>query len=298
MASIVKEFHFVDMKLPVLLQQGLNEAGLEGDWTLTSMTGGDTARSGVLEDGVNRFFVKQHGNQKLLEAEAQGLEALAQSLRVPRVVHCYGTSEGGVLILEYLPIAPLMGCNEWMAAGAALGRMHRSVVRDLYGSHPDNFIGATPQSNVNHRDWVGFFANERLIPQLERARQRGLSESAQQLTARVIEQLDRWLPARPPCALVHGDLWQGNLGQVNGEPVFYDPACYHGDPQVDLAMLNLFGTVPAAFYQGYQAEYPTTWRYQAWPVYDLYHWLNHYTLFGGQYARAVDDTARRLLASR
>ncbi len=288
----------IDMKLPVLLQQSLNQAGLEGDWTLTPAAGGDTALSGVIDNGLSRYFVKQHRNQHLLEAEALGLEALAKNLRVPRVFHYYGASEGGILILEYLPIAPLTSRNEWMAAGAALGRLHRSEVRDEYGNHPDNFIGATPQSNPNHLDWVGFFANERLIPQLERARQRGLPESAQQRTVWVIEQLDRWLPARPPCALVHGDLWQGNLGQVHGEPMFYDPACYHGDPQVDLAMLNLFGSAPAAFYQGYQAENPVTLRYQAWPVYDLYHWLNHYNLFGGQYARAVDDTARRLLTTR
>ena len=286
------------MKAPLLVQQALNQAGLQGDWAMTPVAGGDTARCGVIEDGANRYFVKQHRHNLLLEAEARGLEALSPSLRVPRVVHCFGSSEGGVLILEYLPIAPLETNRDWMAAGAALARLHRAEAPDRYGNHPDNFIGATPQSNTSHADWIAFFANERLKPQLQRARQRGLSTPAAERTAQVIEQLDRWLPSRPPCGQVHGDLWQGNLGQANGEPVFYDPACYHGDPQVDLAMLNLFGGVPAAFYQGYQAEYPTTLRYQAWPVYDLYHWLNHYNLFGGQYARAVDDTARRLLATR
>ena len=288
----------IDMKLPVLLQQSLNQAGLEGDWTLTPAAGGDTALSGVIDNGASRYFVKQHRNQHLLEAESLGLQALSERLRVPRVIHYYGASAGGVLILEYLSIEPLSGNRDWMAAGAALARLHRIQGRAGYGSHPNNFIGASLQSNAGHSDWRAFFASERLAPQLQRARQQGLPPAAAERIGQVIEQLDRWLPARPPCALVHGDLWQGNLGQVNGEPVFYDPACYHGDPQVDLAMLNLFGGVPAAFYQGYQAEYPTTLRYQAWPVYDLYHWLNHYTLFGGQYARAVDDTARRLLASR
>lgn len=297
-ASIVKELRLIAMKLPVLVRQALNQAGLQGDWTLTPVGGGDTARSGLLEGGVSRYFVKQHRNPLLLEAEARGLEALAARLSVPRVVHCYSASEGGVLILEYLPIASLTGSRQWIAAGASLGRLHRVEGPARYGSHPDNFIGASLQSNADHSDWVAFFANERLTPQLQRARERGLPAQAAERTGQVIEQLDRWLPSRPPCALVHGDLWQGNLGQVNGEPVFYDPACYHGDPQVDLAMLNLFGGVPAAFYQGYQTEYPTTLRYQAWPVYDLYHWLNHYNLFGGQYARAVDDTARRLLTTR
>ena len=286
------------MKLPVLLQQGLNEAGLEGNWTLTPMAGGDTARSAVLEDGESRYFVKQHRNPLLLEAEALGLETLAPTLRVPRVVHCHSAPEGGVLILEYLDIAPLTGSSQWMAAGSALACLHRTECPALYGNHPDNFIGGSAQSNTSHSDWVAFFANERLLPQWQRARQRGLPTTAVERTGQVIDQLHRWLPSRPPCAWLHGDLWQGNLGQVNGKPVFYDPACYHGDPQVDLAMLNLFGGVPAAFFQGYQSESATVLQYRAWPVYDLYHWLNHYNLFGGQYARAVDDTARRLLAAR
>ncbi len=110
----------IDMKLPVLLQQRLNEAGLEGNWTLTPMAGGDTARSAMLEDGESRYFVKQHRNPLLLEAEALGLETLAPTLRVPRVVHCHSAPEGGVLILEYLDIAPLTGSSQWMAAGSAL----------------------------------------------------------------------------------------------------------------------------------------------------------------------------------
>jgi len=75
------------MKLPVLVRQALNQAGLQGDWTLTPVGGGDTARSGLLEGGVSRYFVKQHRNPLLLEAEARGLEALAARLSVPRVVH-------------------------------------------------------------------------------------------------------------------------------------------------------------------------------------------------------------------
>ena len=162
------------MKLPVLLQQGLNEAGLEGNWTLTPMAGGDTARSAMLEDGESRYFVKQHRNPLLLEAEALGLETLAPTLRVPRVVHCHSAPEGGVLILEYLDIAPLTGSSQWMAAGSALACLHRTECPALYGHHPDNYIGGSAQSNTSHSDWVAFFANERLLPQWQRARQRGL----------------------------------------------------------------------------------------------------------------------------
>ena len=86
------------MKAPLLVQQALNQAGLQGDWAMTPVAGGDTARCGVIEDGANRYFVKQHRNPLLLEAEALGLETLASTLRVPRVVHCHSAPEGGVLL--------------------------------------------------------------------------------------------------------------------------------------------------------------------------------------------------------
>ena len=77
--------------------------------------------------------------------------------------------------------------------------------------------------------------------------------------------------------------------------MFFDPACYYGDPQVDLAMLNLFGRAPAAFYHGYQGRLPDTKQQRPWPVYDLYHWLNHFNLFGDSYAGQVRRTALGLL---
>ncbi|MED5387357.1 MAG: fructosamine kinase family protein [Pseudomonadota bacterium] len=285
------------MKTPVYLRRALEQVGVAATHPILPVAGGDTAHSGMVESHGQRFFIKQHRNRHLLEAEARGLLLLGGRLRVPKVLACEGDDEGGALILEYLPIAPLRGSREWMAAGQALARLHKTPGADGYGLHPDNFIGATPQSNRTHDDWVVFFASERLEPLLQRARQRGLSPEAEGKVERVIDQLEHWLLARPHSGCVHGDLWQGNLGQVEGEPVFYDPACYYGDPQVDLAMLNLFGGVPSAFYEGYQTEWPVSLHYRAWPVYDLYHWLNHYTLFGGQYGRAVEETARRLLTT-
>jgi fructosamine-3-kinase len=66
--------------------------------------------------------------------------------------------------------------------------------------------------------------------------------------------------------------------------VIFDPAVYYGDREVDVAMTELFGGFPAAFYQGYQQEFPLEAGYQQRKIlYNLYHILNHFNLFGGSY---------------
>ncbi len=99
-------------------------------------------------------------------------------------------------------------------------------------------------------------------------------------------------------SLVHGDLWGGNAGcTASGEPVIFDPATYFGDREVDIAMTELFGGFPAAFYKGYNEVFPLDAGYeQRKTLYNLYHILNHFNLFGGSYAsqanRMIDQILR------
>ncbi|MGL5034077.1 MAG: fructosamine kinase family protein, partial [Microcystaceae cyanobacterium] len=91
---------------------------------------------------------------------------------------------------------------------------------------------------------------------------------------------------QPIPSLVHGDLWSGNAAILEtGEPVIFDPASYYGDRAVDLAMTELFGGFPQQFYQGYQEILPLEKGFkERKTLYNLYHILNHFNLFGGGYA--------------
>ena len=78
-------------------------------------------------------------------------------------------------------------------------------------------------------------------------------------------------------------------------PVVFDPAVHYGHAEVDLAMLSLFGRVPEAFYRAY-GQNPRAADFQhRVRLYNLYHLLNHFNLFGGGYAGAVADSATALL---
>ena len=101
----------------------------------------------------------------------------------------------------------------------------------------------------------------------------------------------------PKPALVHGDLWSGNAAITQqGKPVIFDPAPYYGDREVDLAMTELFGAFPAAFYQGYENEWPLPAGHeQRKQLYNLYHLLNHFNLFGGSYESSANRTIANIL---
>lgn len=252
--------------------------------------GGSAFRLGRGADGA---FVKfaPSANADPLRAEADGLAALAGALRVPRVL---GRGEAGGMAWLALEWLDLRSPDTATAAafGRALASGHRRSAR-AFGWEHDNWIGASPQRNGWVEDWARFFAERRLRPQLERAGP-ALSGPGERLLERIPALL---AGHRPPPALVHGDLWAGNWGALgDGSPVTFDPAVHYADRECDLAMTELFGGFPPAFYDAYREAWPLPPGSRARrDLYQLYHVLNHYNLFGGGYGQHALSLIRGLL---
>ena len=82
------------------------------------------------------------------------------------------------------------------------------------------------------------------------------------------------------------------------KPVIFDPAAYFGDREADLAMTELFGGFDERFYHSYRQSWSLDPGYETRKVlYNLYHILNHYNLFGGGYAEQAQGMIDRLLAA-
>ena len=80
--------------------------------------------------------------------------------------------------------------------------------------------------------------------------------------------------------------------------MLYDPAVYYGDREADVAMTELFGGFPLAFYAAYDASWPLDPGYALRKdLYNLYHVLNHLNLFGTGYLRQAQALAQRLAAA-
>jgi fructosamine-3-kinase len=107
-------------------------------------------------------------------------------------------------------------------------------------------------------------------------------------------QLKDLIPVEP-ASLLHGDLWSGNaITNSQGGPAIIDPAAHYGWAEAELAMTTLFGAFPNAFYQAYEEVRPLEPGYYArFPLYNLYHLLNHLNIFGRGYLGQVQAILRR-----
>ncbi|HBK66181.1 MAG TPA: hypothetical protein DD000_22500, partial [Cyanobacteria bacterium UBA11166] len=163
-----------------------------------------------------------------------------------------------------------------------------------FGWHRNNTIGSTPQINTWTDNWVEFFIKHRLEYQFQLARGRGGDFPEQNKLLAVVPEL---LNHQPKASLVHGDLWGGNAAITKlGEPVILDPATYVGDREVDIAMTELFGGFSGAFYRGYNEVLALDKGYQERKtLYNLYHILNHFNLFGGGYESQANRMIREIL---
>jgi len=262
----------------------------------SSTTGGCIHACYLVGTSAGRIFVKLNAPRfaDAFAAEADGLAALrAAGIRAPEPI-AHGTAAGhAYLALELLELG---GREDFAALGRALAALHRST-GERFGWARDNYIGASAQHNAQAASWTVFWREQRLAPQLELALANGHGEIRKPVEA-LYEALPQLLAAHSPAAsLLHGDLWRGNAGFVaGGAPVVFDPAVYRGDRETDLAMTELFGGFPGAFYAAYTEAWPLEPGYRTRKhLYNLYHLLNHLNLFGGGYREQVRATLGLLL---
>lgn len=252
-------------------------------------------------DGTRRYFAKANEASRapMFAAEADGLAALraAGAIRVPQVVTSGGDGDDAWLVLEWLDLVAL-DASAGAALGESLARQHR-LPQPRFGWSRDNFIGATPQANGWSDDWLAFWREKRLHPQLRLAARNRLPSRTIDRGERLLADCEAFFRThRPVASLLHGDLWSGNAAALPGAiPVVFDPAVYVGDREADVAMTELFGGFPSQFAAAYRAQWALDEGYGVRrDFYNLYHVLNHANLFAGSYVRQAGDMIEGLLA--
>jgi fructosamine-3-kinase len=264
------------------------------------LSGGDINRVYLLVGLEQKYFVKINKPELLtmFETEALGLIALSETgtLKVPEVV-TYGITENNAfLVLEYIELCSLTLFSS-QELGKQLAELHQQK-QPYFGWQQDNFIGHNAQKNTQRNDWVSFWQEQRLAEQLELASRNGYTGKLQTLGQTLISQVPYFFEDyQSQASLLHGDLWSGNAAATTkGQAVIYDPACYYGDREADIAMTELFGGFSAEFYQAYDKVWPLDSGYhQRKLLYNVYHILNHLNLFGSSYLSQAEIMMRQLL---
>jgi len=239
---------------------------------------------------------KKHNTNSASDAllkEVSGLDNLRNVLKksnnpylkIPQIISSSET------LLEMTAIDQQQASQTQMQhLGKGLALLHQ-VQQPTYGLNEDNYIGLNPQPNCLMDNWGEFFIKYRLLYQVNLIRDVTVKENFLTLLAGYQEPLLQFLNRH--CehpSLVHGDLWSGNVLFDDTTVWLIDPAIYFGDREVDLAMTEMFGGFSPAFYQAYDHTFPRSKRYaQKKVIYNLYHYLNHYNLFGNNYLVACQQ---------
>ena len=265
----------------------------------TPIGGGCINETHIVQMGDQRWFVKLNSTDKLdmFEAELEGLSILnsADALRVPEPLTCGSTETHSYLITEAITTGS--STKAMRLAGEQLAALHQTI-QARFGHERDNYIGTTKQINTVESDWLTFWRKHRLGYQLKLAHTNGIGGATMALADQLIDTLPHFLNHSPKASLLHGDLWGGNMMiDQHGMPVIYDPAIYYGDRETDLAMTHLFGGFTADFYAAYESILPLEAGHEERrTLYNLYHILNHFNLFGGGYGQQAHSMMQRLLS--
>lgn len=264
--------------------------------------GGCINHAQKLKTTVGDFFLKWNASapKDMFLKEATGLQEMSLPdnpfLTIPKVIWSKEADElPGLILLEFLqPSGDTSGFGERLGRGIAC--LHRHTA-DQFGFHHPNFCGTTIQDNTWTKSWPEFFAERRIRALIMQIRnRRGLSLEELKMYEKLVERMAGLLPHETVPSLVHGDLWSGNYMYAAQGPALIDPACSYSDREMELGMMLLFGGFSSATWNAYQEEWPLPggWRERI-RLYQLYHVLNHYLLFGGSYGWQAAEIARSYL---
>lgn len=249
------------------------------------LSNGDIHHTWKIHYGDTPIFVKSNLREFLpnFKNEAEQLEILAksQTIKTPRILGIGKSKDASFLLLEFLPIQSFTPHNAY-CFGQQLAKLHQWEEQPSYGFDFDTQIDTTPQSNRWEKHWDQFYAEKRIGIQLQLASEKGMVFGDINEIVSIVKQ--RLAGHNPQPSLLHGNLWPKNCAAIGqSEGAVFDPACYWGDRECDIAMLPLYSSIPTTIFDGYQNIWPLADKFLArQPLYQLYYFLNRCNLFGDE----------------
>lgn len=264
------------------------------------LSGGSINEAAKIITSFGALFIKWNDTEAfpaLFELEARNLNLLhqTQTVQTPGVIETNDVNGFSFLILDYVQA----GAKSFAGAeklGEQIALLHQNTNID-FGLHYNNYIGILQQFNKLNTSWADFFIENRLKPLVNKAYQMQLLDLEEMsLFVTLYQKIPSLFPHEKP-ALLHGDLWSGNyLITETGIPFVFDPACYFGHREMDIAMTILFGGYDRVFYEAYNATFPLEngWQERT-ALWNLYPLLIHLLLFGKGYHDNLMQSVKKFI---
>lgn len=254
-----------------------------------------------LESNEGSFFLKWNSNgpDDLFIREEESLNEFLKSknefIIFPKpLVSKIIDKQPGYLLTSYLDQGNCGNDDEKLGRG--LAQLHK-VSNKQYGFVSNNYCGATLQDNSFKTDWLSFYTENRIAYIINLiAKTRGWSNSDVDTSDRFLHRIPLLLAHNIQPSLIHGDLWSGNYMYTTSAPALIDPCASYCDREFEMGIMTMFGGFSQRVYDAYNEFYPLNndWKERNL-VYQLYHVLNHYYLFGGYYKNQALDIMKHYL---
>ncbi|WP_297098342.1 fructosamine kinase family protein [uncultured Draconibacterium sp.] len=266
----------------------------------SALSGGCINHASKIDTNCGSFFLKWNSNceSDIFTREAESLKELSKAsdgtVCIPKVLYAKEVDETpAFLMMEYLEPG---GTDQSERLGRGLAKIHK-YQQDDFGFYSDNYCGATTQNNNWGKSWISFYRDKRLSFLINMIREsRGLDSSYLRLFEKLLDRLELLIPNEEKASLIHGDLWSGNYMLTKNGPALIDPAASYSHREMEFGIVTMFGGFSSRFFAAYNEEFPLDagWRDRN-QLYQLYHVLNHYYLFGGGYLQQAVSIAKRYL---
>jgi len=259
---------------------------------ISPLQGGDINDTFLIQTPGRQYVLKRNKKTRfpqMFEKEAKGLNKLSlNGVITPQVIKIFEHDEDQFLILAHIQSEGPQH-HFWKNFGQALSNLHLNS-QEYFGLEYPNYIGSLVQLNDKKKAWETFFVENRIQPLVQKAFDRQLLDRKHLLWFDGFSTAFPNLVPKEKPALIHGDLWSGNLMCGIGQtPVFIDPAIYYGHREMDIAMTKMFGGFDRTFLDYYNEIFPMEkgWE-KRMSIHNLYPNLVHLVLFGKSYLRGIE----------
>lgn len=263
---------------------------------ISPLSGGDINEVFLIRTPDAHYVAKRNSKERypdMFAKEARGLKTLDEKgVRTPLVTAVFDDEDNQVLVMEYISQQPV-NKEYWRNFGRALSKLHQNS-NAYFGLDYHNYIGSLDQLNTQQKTWATFFMENRVLPLVKMAfDKQALNKGHLKCFDGLFAVFKELVPEEKP-ALLHGDLWSGNLLCAKEQvPVFIDPAIYYGHREADIAMTRMFGGFHSDYLDIYQEQYPLEkgWEKRL-SLHNLYPSLVHLVLFGRAYLGGIESVIK------